>query len=127
MKANMRFKSFVLVTFNDREFEVHVNATGNHYHEDEVRYFKDGSGQPAYDEFEIDDFEIERVYEPATEKDTTEFEGNADFEEAVSNALYDEWENGSDSWSYPDDEMEDRRIEAEITKWKEEEFYGTED
>lgn len=119
MKANMKFKSLVLVTFNEREFEVYVNAKGNHYHEPCVMYFKDGSGQPEYDEFEVDDFEIERVYEPAKEKDTTEFEGNKDFEEAVSDALYDEWERGSEEWIYLEDEAEDIKTEAAIEAWKE--------
>lgn len=103
MTVKVTFNDFVLVNYKERELEVHCIATGYDTHENEVLYFADGSGQPAYDEFEVDDFEITKVIENG--KEVTDYDKD-ELEELVYDTLYEESENGSEKWVYPE-EIED--------------------
>ena len=103
-KTELTFNSFVFVNYKGRELEVHCIAKGEYWYQPCVMYFKDGSGQPEDEDFEIEKFDIEKVVENGevvTDYDTDELL------ELVEEQLFNEWENGTENWKYPEEkEME---------------------
>ena len=102
-KGNITFKH------NNESYYAEVSATANWYHQPCVMYFKDGSGQPEMDEFEIDELEVTSLYNEDAETDCfADYESDEKYkdsiDEDITDALYD---MDSDKWSggepdYPD-------------------------
>ena len=101
------------VTFNgnlafkhkEESYCAEVSATANWYHQPCVMYFKDGSGQPEYDEFEIDELTVTSLYNEDAQRDCfQDYTNDEVFKEAIeydiNDALY---EMDSDKWSGGDD------------------------
>ena len=90
--GNLTFKH------NEESYCAEVSATANWYHQPCVMYFKDGTGQPEDDDFEITSLEVESLRNEDTDKDCME-KYNSDenykeeIDEAISDVLYesDEW------------------------------------
>lgn len=108
-KNKLTFESFVLVNYNDRELEVHCIAKGEYYYQPCVMYFKDGTGQPEDEDFTVENIEICRVFENGEE--VTNYDTD-ELLELVDEQLYNEWENGSDLWEFPEG-REPEEIEKE--------------
>lgn len=90
-------------------YEAEVLATAYYYHQPCVMYFKDGSGQPEYDEFEIDELEVVKLqlegedgYVDVTDKYNSDKAFKDDIDEAIEEYLnemdWDEWH--SDEYDY---------------------------
>ena len=105
------------ITFkhNNESYSAEVSATANWYHQPCVMYFKDGSGQPEYDEFEIDELEVTSLYNEDTETDClADYEADEKYkdsiDEDITDALYDmdsdEW-SGSEEPDYEEDYYEE--------------------
>ena len=108
MNTKLSFDGFVIVNFENKCFEVDVKGVGNYFYQPCVMYFKDGSGQPEDEDFEIDNFEISEIRNTDKNEVVTDlYINNKDFEEAVSDALYDAYENGEWTGDEPPEPDED--------------------
>lgn len=81
--------------FKGEDVVFDVYARANYYYQPMVMYFKDGSGQPEDEEFDIDEIQITNARwkesgKPLTEEEVAEFEDEVN--DYLSEKDYDEWE-----------------------------------
>ena len=102
------YKGAVIFKYNDESYCAEVSASADWYHQDCVMYFKDGSGQPEMDDFEIDTFEVSSLINEDTQTDCfPKYNQDADFrtsiDDEINDALIDmdgdKWEGDSDDYS----------------------------
>ena len=105
MTVRCSYNGTVSFKFNEKDYEADVFATADYSHEPCVMYFKDGTGQPESDDFELNDVEVSKLRcvdtdENLTEKYDTDKDFKNDVDELIDDVLYD---MDYDEWSYPEE------------------------
>lgn len=103
--GKVTYKGTLVFKHNNESYYADVYATADWYHQPCVMYFKDGSGQPEMDDFEIDELEVTSLYNEDTKTDcfadyTADENFKESIDEAITDALYD---LDTDKWSGNDD------------------------
>lgn len=108
--SKLTFNKQVSFYFGELLLKADVRAEANYYYEPCVMYFKDGTGQPEYEEFDIDTVEVSNLISEEGDLQK-QYEADKDFRNSIDEAIIDYLNENYDNedWSSdtPDDDYYD--------------------
>ena len=106
--TKLHYNGKITFVFENTSYCASVRAEANYYYQPCVMYFKDGSGQPEDEEFEINSLEIESLIDEELGVDlitrfNTDEEFKSKFEDEIYDVLYEmDWEKWESDTPEPD-------------------------
>jgi len=84
------YEGMLTVVIDDVEYEGEVFAKGTYFYQPCVMYFRDGTGQLEDEDFNVDDFQVETLFNNETGENVLEkYKNDTAFKEKVDTAMQD--------------------------------------
>lgn len=99
---NIKCEDTVEFEFNNEQCVAEVIAEGIDYHQPEVMYYKDGSGQPEDDEIEITKLLVKSLYIDGSDC-LDKYNSDNNFADEIDDCIFDELMSDMDYWEEVND------------------------